>query len=992
MTDLPYELGPLIGHGGQADVHAATEPMTGAPLAVKVQHLSANRHAGPSLLREYQLLREIDHPAFAVAHAAGRLADGRVWLAMQRLDGVAAADWARGLGPPATRHRTRRVLERMVAIADAVAYLHRQGVVHGDLKPGNILVAADGSPRILDLGGVHFDPGLAPGARGMFRTVPYASPEQLDKGVLAASADVFSLAATCVRLLSDEHPFGAGAKDAVRARQGAASAASAALDRSGPLSEATRALLLRCLSVEPAARPCDAGALRDALRARLPTPVAWPTAEPRAASQAEALGTLRALLVDAPGLAPVALIGRPGGAAALLAQLALDAAALGASVLEVGGDAPERLRDALDALLEGATPTSEAPQLVVLMRRAERFPASDRRALEVRLATLVERGWRVALVAATHEAGMAHVARWLHRPTAIRLAPEASVEVDEPEAEAETNEPAWPGDAQLAAILEATALVAASPDGRADLATLASGLALTPAAVRRGLDRLARHGWVRGDADGGWALAEPELRRTLHRHGEGRAALAERLANEWEVEPHALGRANCLLVAGRVVAAADNAARWARAALRHDDVARVADGLDRLGALDDALEPGAARTSWLLLRARTAALADCTDPRVAGWLAELGARAETREAQRADELAAVVAGWRGEPPERALVLAQRELDQGRYERALALARGEVSQAHEAGALDVAARAALVAGQALAALGRLEEAARALADAADGWPDAPGAGAVAYERAEVLAALGRWGEAGRVLARAHARATTPWDRAATAIGAAARATDRGHARGALALLEALAAEPFVARHPRLQLGWHVERLRAIALHGSDDALAAARAAEPVVAELMRAGRRAHAARLGAWQAAAAWTAGDHQTPSTEASGLATWAASILGELGHRLWWAEAATVDVWLARSQGGDARMPPALVAQLTEAEAWPLAMRAALAEGDVQRAWGAAEMFLAHVDSAGAIALELMPWAVRARALTAEAAHHASLASTSSTSSTEDG
>jgi hypothetical protein len=229
---------------------------------------------------------------------------------------------------------------------------------------------------------------------------------------------------------------------------------------------------------------------------------------------------------------------------------------------------------------------------------------------------------------------------------------------------------------------------------------------------------------------------------------------------------------------------------------------------------------------------------------------------------------------------------------------------------------------------------------------------------------VLAALGRWGEAHQLLLGAHAAAKTPWDRAAVAIAWAARANDRGHARQALALLEPLAGEPAVTTHARLTVSWTVEHLRALALQGRREVLSAARTADATVAELMRAGRRGPAARLGAWQAAAAWIT-DH---TEDALMLADEAVGVLDRLGHRLWWAEAATTAVWIRRGAGGAASLPAPLIAFFSAAEAWPLAMRAALAEGDIDRAWHMAQRFLAFLDEPSLMALELAPWAVRAR------------------------
>jgi hypothetical protein len=417
---------------------------------------------------------------------------------------------------------------------------------------------------------------------------------------------------------------------------------------------------------------------------------------------------------------------------------------------------------------------------------------------------------------------------------------------------------------------------------------------------------------------------------------------------------------------------------------RLDATRRCGDALEMLGPLDTALD-GAALTSWLLLRIHVGALNDLGDLRIAMWLGQL-AQGITADAARAADLEAAIELWRGEPSprHRTLAIAARELAVCRLDAALGLARSEVQLAREDGEWHVAAEGAWIAGEALAGLGRFEEAARALADAMTWWPGREGLGQVALGRSEVLRPLGRWAEAAALLGDIHIHAHTPWDRAAAMIGLAALANDCGHPAQATRWLAAVDAVR-LGCHTRLAVAHQVEVLRAAALAGQVDRAHAA-AAEPLVRTLHAANRHAQAARISAWQAAVAWRPG----AETDAMPLLATALEVLQSSEHQAWWAEAATLATWLHRASQHADELTPVTVSEpdaagvsgrtigteistrladfIATSKAWPFGMRAALAVGDVAGAWQMATRFLAHLDSAQAAAIELAPWAVRAR------------------------
>lgn len=193
-----------IGHGGTGRVLRAFDAERGHEVALKLLHVST-----PSLTerlrREAAALARLDHPHVARVYSSGEQ-DGQPYIAMQLID-----------GEPLDRAVARLDLERRVAlllpVIDAVQAAHRLGLIHRDLKPGNILVEtrADGGlhPYVVDFGLVHESTSTQLTAAGEFLGTPgYLSPEQAagEPGIDRRS-DVFSLGAILYELACARPPF-----------------------------------------------------------------------------------------------------------------------------------------------------------------------------------------------------------------------------------------------------------------------------------------------------------------------------------------------------------------------------------------------------------------------------------------------------------------------------------------------------------------------------------------------------------------------------------------------------------------------------------------------------------------------------------------------------------------------------------------------------------------------------------------------------------------
>jgi eukaryotic-like serine/threonine-protein kinase len=153
---------------------------------------------------ERQILARLEHPHIARMLDAGRTPDGMPYLVMEYVDGIPLDQYA-----ASHRLTVKARLALFQAICDAVAYAHRNLIVHRDLKPRNILVTAEGDPKLLDFGIAKLlsetsDPEATSAA---MMTPRYASPEQLAGAPITTASDVYSLGVILRDLLAVEKPI-----------------------------------------------------------------------------------------------------------------------------------------------------------------------------------------------------------------------------------------------------------------------------------------------------------------------------------------------------------------------------------------------------------------------------------------------------------------------------------------------------------------------------------------------------------------------------------------------------------------------------------------------------------------------------------------------------------------------------------------------------------------------------------------------------------------
>jgi serine/threonine-protein kinase len=196
----PYTLLRLLGTGGIGSVYLAERILGGVPQRVALKVLSPHA-AGPSFVerfhREQHILASLDHKNILRMLDAGMSGTGYPYLVMDYVQGLHLDEYcdARHLG-------IRERIELFLQICDAVAYAHRNLIVHLDLKPSNILVNEEGVVKLLDFGTsklIHPDSMLT---TTVLATPAYASPEQLRNEPVTTSCDIYSLGAILVDLLA----------------------------------------------------------------------------------------------------------------------------------------------------------------------------------------------------------------------------------------------------------------------------------------------------------------------------------------------------------------------------------------------------------------------------------------------------------------------------------------------------------------------------------------------------------------------------------------------------------------------------------------------------------------------------------------------------------------------------------------------------------------------------------------------------------------------
>lgn len=353
-----YRATELLGRGGMGEVWRAADELLGRPVALKLLLTAGDDPtAAERFRREARTAARLNHPHVVAVYDAGTH-DGRGFLVMELVDG-------HSLSQELAAHTVLdpdRIAEIAAQAAAGLAAAHRMGVVHRDVKPGNLLLTADGSLKIGDFGIASFvdDPSAALTATGqVLGTSAYLAPERALGRPAEPASDVYALGCVLYELATGRPPFSADSTMGVVYQHVDALPPPPVRLRPalpGTLSD----YLLQMLAKDPRVRPtADEAADRFAAYGR-PADAVPPTTRPAPAAQAASVtGTVRMATAAPP---------RRGGArrgaalAGIAGALAVGTAAVVALTMNSGNDAPASPRGSVAPVPSSAgTATTLAP-------------------------------------------------------------------------------------------------------------------------------------------------------------------------------------------------------------------------------------------------------------------------------------------------------------------------------------------------------------------------------------------------------------------------------------------------------------------------------------------------------------------------------------------------------------------------------------------------------------------------------------------------------
>jgi eukaryotic-like serine/threonine-protein kinase len=258
-----YRLDEVIGRGGMSTVYRGTDLSLDRVVAVKVA-LDPLVEQSPIYLarftREAQSTAAINNPRIVTVYDAG--ADGPTrFIVMELVPGRSLADVLRDDGPlePA------RAANIAAQVADALSAAHAAGIVHRDIKPGNIMVTADGQAKVLDFGIARaLDSHSLTQTATVLGTSSYMSPEQALGQPVDARSDIYSLGCVLYEMLTGEPPFVADVSAAVL-HQHVRVEPKPARERNPDIPPALNDLVMQMLAKDPQDRPQTAAEVRDRL-------------------------------------------------------------------------------------------------------------------------------------------------------------------------------------------------------------------------------------------------------------------------------------------------------------------------------------------------------------------------------------------------------------------------------------------------------------------------------------------------------------------------------------------------------------------------------------------------------------------------------------------------------------------------------------------------------------------------------------------------------
>jgi len=259
-----YQIQKLIGRGGMGSVYEVQDQQENRILALKILNLSAvEDDSEQRFMREFEMLSKMNHPTVLKVYNWGRYED-QLYFVSEFISGRDLKSEIKTRGPwPA-----EEAAKLTAVVADALAVAHSMGIVHRDIKPHNIMIANDGSVRLLDFGVARkTGAGMETLTKtGMIVGTPeYMSPEQFGTHRVTERSDIYSLGVVLFELLTGQIPFG-GETPIVIAMKVIQQPAVPPQSVRKDIPEWIDRIVLKCMEKEPQNRYLSAAQLAEDLR------------------------------------------------------------------------------------------------------------------------------------------------------------------------------------------------------------------------------------------------------------------------------------------------------------------------------------------------------------------------------------------------------------------------------------------------------------------------------------------------------------------------------------------------------------------------------------------------------------------------------------------------------------------------------------------------------------------------------------------------------